>query len=158
MIWTRQVHFEPLATNTPKHTCPGLGNVRSLCFVSHPICSQQLGPKCLEDINWSLWPGINVCSCISQHIITMIPNLFWWLLTCAFSWQQRRHLHCCCTGSCCSGRTGPWGIFSTTPVRANGNARRTWVVKSSTISTRARQVPYLFLVIKLSSSFVTHSL
>lgn len=54
--------------------------------------------------------------------------------------QQRQRSPCYCTGSCCSGRTGPWGTFFTTPVRASGNARRTWVVKSSTTSTRARQV------------------
>lgn len=83
-------------------------------------------------------------------------------MTCA--WQQRQRSPCCCTGSCCSGRTGPWGISSTTPVRASGSARRTWVVKYSTTSTRARRVDFLSLTILLtdfktvkSKSFVTHS-
>lgn len=110
-----------------------------LHFVSCAIC-----PKCLEDIRSSLWPDINICSCAAQWIITMIAFYsadFWPVLF----WKQRQRLPCCCTGSCCSGRTGPLGISSTTPVRASGNARKTWVVKSSTTSTRERQVNFDWL-------------
>lgn len=108
------------------------------CALCHtPSVPNKLGTKCLEDTSSSLWPDINICSCTTQQIITTVH-----FYSAVLSRQQRRRLPCCCTGSCCSGRTGPWGISSTTPVRASGNARRTWVVKSSTTSTRARQVDF----------------
>lgn len=123
IILTVPVHFAPLATRIPKHTRHALGN---LCFVSVPK-------------NWTqnVWKiSVHHCGQTAQTLMHFYSDDLWPV------WQQRQRSPCYCTGSCCSGRTGPWGISSTTPVRASGNARRTWVVKSSTTSTRARQVNF----------------
>lgn len=149
--------FAPLATNTPKHT-------RSLCFEQLVLCATDCALYHSPSVhrNWtqnvwkvigsSLWPDCAKCFATYQIIMMTRSHCV------DFSWPllQRQLSPCCCTGSCCSGRTGPWGISSTTPVRASGNARRTWVVKSSTTLTRARQVNVLWLYLPLLFSLVSN--
>lgn len=90
-------------------------------------------------------PDISIRSCASQRMILMPCR--YCVDRCSRSGPQRQRSPCCCTGSCCSGRTGPCGISSTIRVRASGSGRRTSAVKSCTTSTRGRQVFPVFLFV-----------